>query len=268
METGDYATFRFEIWSYSITPTPRPTFARPSPAAVPTLRPTGTAAATPTPTPVIYTVQAGDTLSAIADRYGVEIDDLIAANDIADPNLVAIGSVLDIPRGPAWRITPTGTRTARVARTPSWTPRPIQSSRFPCLSSADSQNMEAHERELAIMGRAFEKVWELADRFIDNPELWSDPNWQRQFTAQLSVIERSADSIGNLSWEPDWPASLHAVRNPATRPRGNVYSAKGWFEDFKETPTWLYAFQMGWQELENASLNVDLANRALDDLCR
>lgn len=44
-----------------------------------------------------YTVVAGDTLFVIAQRFGVSLDDLIAANGIVDPNRLEIGQVLIIP---------------------------------------------------------------------------------------------------------------------------------------------------------------------------
>lgn len=44
-----------------------------------------------------YTVQQGDTLSAIAVRFGVSIDDLMAANRISDPNSIFAGQELRIP---------------------------------------------------------------------------------------------------------------------------------------------------------------------------
>ena len=59
--------------------------------------PTAAPTATPTPTPVIYTVQPGDVLSAIADRFGVLVEDIVAANDIADPDILAVGEELQIP---------------------------------------------------------------------------------------------------------------------------------------------------------------------------
>ena len=45
----------------------------------------------------IYIVQPGDTLSAIVARFGVTTDDLIAANGIADPYNLVIGTRLTIP---------------------------------------------------------------------------------------------------------------------------------------------------------------------------
>lgn len=44
-----------------------------------------------------YTVQSGDTLAEIADRFGVSLELLIAVNNIADRNLIAVGQVLLIP---------------------------------------------------------------------------------------------------------------------------------------------------------------------------
>lgn len=44
-----------------------------------------------------YEVQDGDTLSAIAARFGVTVDAIVAANGIADPDLIVTGAVLLIP---------------------------------------------------------------------------------------------------------------------------------------------------------------------------
>ncbi len=44
-----------------------------------------------------YTVQAGDTLSAIAARFGVSTDSLLAANGITNPDLLQVGQLLLIP---------------------------------------------------------------------------------------------------------------------------------------------------------------------------
>ncbi|MEZ4620469.1 MAG: peptidoglycan DD-metalloendopeptidase family protein [Caldilineaceae bacterium] len=62
-----------------------------------------------------YTVQSGDTLAVIAQRFGVALDDLIALNNIADRNLISVGQVLLIPSSDA---TLTTVPTAQVAAMP------------------------------------------------------------------------------------------------------------------------------------------------------
>lgn len=45
-----------------------------------------------------YTVVAGDTLSDIADNFGVSVSDIVNANaSITDPNLIRVGQVINIP---------------------------------------------------------------------------------------------------------------------------------------------------------------------------
>ncbi len=90
------------------TPTPAPT------AALPTLRPTATPRPTPTaapvtppppgevavtPTPIIYIVEANDTLIPIANKFGVSVADIIAANGGLDPARLQIGQRIVIPSG-------------------------------------------------------------------------------------------------------------------------------------------------------------------------
>ncbi|MBC8253178.1 MAG: LysM peptidoglycan-binding domain-containing protein [Ardenticatenia bacterium] len=73
------------------TDTPWPTD---TPAPTHTVRPR------PDPVQTIHVVQPGETLSEIAEQYGVSVDALTAANGIADPHLIKIGQELIIP-GPA-----------------------------------------------------------------------------------------------------------------------------------------------------------------------
>ncbi len=49
--------------------------------------------------PKTYTVQPGDWLSTIAERYGVTVEALQQANNITNPNLLKVGQVLTIPAG-------------------------------------------------------------------------------------------------------------------------------------------------------------------------
>lgn len=59
----------------------------------------------PEPEPMTYVVQAGDTLSRIADELAVTVEDLAAWNGITDPNLIRVGQVLAVT-APAAEPTP------------------------------------------------------------------------------------------------------------------------------------------------------------------
>lgn len=58
--------------------------------------------ATPTPTPTAavsqtHVVASGETLSSIASRYGVTVLAIVEANQLANPDVLAIGDELVIP---------------------------------------------------------------------------------------------------------------------------------------------------------------------------
>lgn len=77
------------------TPTPVetiPVATDPPEAPSPTPTPTPTAAVSQT-----HVVEAGDTLGAIAARYGVTVEAIVEANDLSDPDVLAIGDELVIP---------------------------------------------------------------------------------------------------------------------------------------------------------------------------
>ncbi len=110
------------------------------PAAIPTPAPTATALPTAVgpltglpPTPIteaqpmsvqptaapagtfVYTVQPGDTLSALARRFGVSVDELVQLNRLRDPGLLRVGQELVIP-GQAPAATPTVAGYVHVVR--------------------------------------------------------------------------------------------------------------------------------------------------------
>ena len=72
-----------------------------TPAATQNVRATATAyarriVATPTP-PGLYVVKPGDTLSKIADDHATTIDEIMALNNLSDPNTIIVGQKLIIP---------------------------------------------------------------------------------------------------------------------------------------------------------------------------
>jgi LysM repeat protein len=63
----------------------------------------------------VYVVVAGDTLGGIAAQFGVTVDDLVAANGIADPSYIYIGQEITIPGGAPVPAAVTGTPVSTAA---------------------------------------------------------------------------------------------------------------------------------------------------------
>ncbi len=91
----------------------------PTPGPTPTWDPS---LPTPTLAPfVLHTVQQGDTLSTIAEKYGVTVDDIRRANNLGeDDTVIRAGQVLQIPQ-----YTPTPVATPEMVRAGTPTPRPL-----------------------------------------------------------------------------------------------------------------------------------------------
>lgn len=64
-----------------------------------------------------YTVQSGDTIQSIADRFDVSTDALLQFNAIIDPNRIVRGQVLQIPIGV---VSPPATHTVQPGETLQW----------------------------------------------------------------------------------------------------------------------------------------------------
>ena len=112
---------------------------RPNPGKVPTatlpavlpdpLIVSGTPAAPAAPSGDTYTVKSGDTPSAIAERLGVSVDELMRLNSITDPTQLAVGQVLRIPSAKETSPTPghtpaASTPTPKATTSATNTPRP------------------------------------------------------------------------------------------------------------------------------------------------
>lgn len=68
----------------------------PTPTAIPVLPPP-TPEPSPTAVPQTYFVQAGDSPASIAAKFKIKTEDLVAANNIDDPQKLQIGQKLQIP---------------------------------------------------------------------------------------------------------------------------------------------------------------------------
>ena len=81
----------------------------------------------PTATPHIYIVEAGDTLSGIAEKFKISLDDLSAANPDVNPNSMSTGTTLLIPD-----------RSSTNSDLPTLTPVPAPITQTVCHPSADN----------------------------------------------------------------------------------------------------------------------------------
>jgi LysM repeat protein len=80
----------------------------------------------PTPTPFAYTIRQGDTISSIALRFGVSMDELIAANPEISPNAMSVGQMINIPGSPL-----------NSSGEPTPTPAPFTIEGIECYPTAD-----------------------------------------------------------------------------------------------------------------------------------
>ncbi len=87
---------------------------------------------TPTPTPRVHEVQKGEDMFGISLRYGVTLDDLLAANPDVQPNFLSIGTLLVIPA--ASQPAPSAAETGVL---PSPTAIPIDGSVVNCSRSKE-----------------------------------------------------------------------------------------------------------------------------------
>ena len=99
----------------------------PSPSMTPAMGSLPGETVMPSPTPFTYIIQAGDTMGALAQKFGVSLDALVAANPGISPNAMPIGATLLIPTD---RNNPTGESTP--------TPVPFTITQSQCYPTLDN----------------------------------------------------------------------------------------------------------------------------------
>jgi LysM repeat protein len=104
-------------------------YVAPSPTTTPKIfssPPIPTHTPLPTATPFTYLIEEGDTLLAIAFRFGVTVDEIMAANPAVNPQFLTIGETLVIPIGDG-----------EIAVIPTPTPVVVKASDPVCYPAAD-----------------------------------------------------------------------------------------------------------------------------------
>jgi LysM repeat protein len=131
---------------------------------------------TATPEPVIHIVQPKEVLGIIAQQYGVSVEEVMAANNIEDANMVGIGRKLVIPnpqRTPVFTPTPTAKPGSPVPPTPTSTPTlPWRDVAPVLLGPADG---EVFQGEQAVIALRWASTATLGESEYYEIRLWSVP---------------------------------------------------------------------------------------------
>lgn len=163
--------------------------------------------ASPTvPEPLVYVVEEGDTLSGIARAHGVSLQDLIAANDLENPDVLRIGQTLVIPRAGLSDATAVASPTVSARRTPLPT---LTASGPPLIEIGEVMGAGNLPAEMVTVrnrgGMASLERWTLSNAAGDTfvfPALTLFPN------AQVRVHSAAGtDSPSDVHWgreEPAW----------------------------------------------------------------
>jgi LysM repeat protein len=184
-------------------------------ALTPTLLPTAASR------PAQYVVRSGDTLSSIARDFDVAVDQLLAANHLADGDLLSIGQKLVIP----------GSGASTVAATPTpIRPRPVvTATESVALGEAFVTIREINQggtpgQEQVVLTNIGAKVnlvgWTMAD---GEGHKFTFPDLTLLANAEVKVhTARGTNSAADLYWgqaEARWGASgtVAYLRDPAGR---------------------------------------------------
>jgi LysM repeat protein len=152
----------------------------PPPAATPTTGPPpAPTQVPPTPTPPAsgyhsYTVQAGDTLTRIAARFGVTVNQIMAANNLTNPNFIYVGQVLRIPAAgsvPSTPVPPQPTATAPAPQPTAPAPQPTAPAPPPPPPAGFALGGQTHTlanpglmRDIGMTWVKFQHKWGEGDR--------------------------------------------------------------------------------------------------------
>jgi len=207
----------------------------------------------PTATPIVYVVQPGDTISSLALKYSVPGADIIAANQIQNPDFLVSGIELIIPVGglppaqaadlPAlaaatWTPVPTVTHTPLPFEPPSTeltgtvTPGAGESVDSPSTSIPAEGELRVRiteilgigdlEQERVDISNGSDQLADMTGWTLANPDgnTYVFPNYRLWPGGTVSVhtrIGQDGDPITSLFWgrlEPVWmPGEVATLRN-------------------------------------------------------
>lgn len=173
-----------------------------------------------------HTVQAGDTLTRIAERYDVSIRALLNANDLPNPDFLEVGQVLKLPEQPvdytsAYRILPD----SRLVRS-------IGASSFDIESFVSSQPG-------ALRGMTVFMPTRQADGSTQSEQLTGSQiidRVSREYSVDARVLLAFLEYVASLVSDPaaDGDAQLYpllAAQPSSGRRREGLYNQVSWLAD-------------------------------------
>lgn len=195
--------------------TPQPTAVGPVATSAPTAPTTGS-----------YTVQAGDTLNKIAQRFSTTVQAIIQANGIVNPNLIFVGQVLKVTGAPAGPVNPGNPPAGNPSNPPSASGNPFGS------FAAGGQVLDLNPNTQQAL-RSSKLVWvkiqmqsgdgagavrvqsiksagfKVLISLVGDKARVTDPNFQNEYAAfAASLAKANADAIevwNEQNLDREWP---------------------------------------------------------------
>ena len=159
--------------------------------------------------PVLHTVQAGETLNIISQQYDVSIDDIMAANNMTDPNFIAVGQQLTIPVGglPEPTIAPTETAVTNPSPIPT-EPAAAGGGVIAVTGVIDPGVLETEAVQLVNSGAQEQSIsgWKVRDE-DSNVYTFGDVSIFGEGAGVLLHTRAGDDTFSDLHWgleEPAW----------------------------------------------------------------
>lgn len=186
----------------------------------------------PTSTPLIYTVEAGDTISEIAEKFKITQDELRAANPDVSPNSMTIGMTLLIPDSSAVPVdastpTPVPAPVAQTVCHPSadgglWCFALIQNNTTELLENVSAQITLLDESNSVIASQtAFMPLDIIAPNSSLPVYVFFDSEIPANFNVQVQVLTANQLSINNPRYLPA------AIQNAVAQINGRTAQLSG-----------------------------------------
>jgi LysM repeat protein len=156
---------------------------------------------------VVHVVSRGDTLARIAGRYGSSISALVAANGIANPNLIRVGQTISVPAA--------GTGGGSGGGDPS-----IRSGRYHIVKSGESLSSIASkysgvsaDQLAAVNGLARGAIYSGTRLFLDGPVFIG-----KGTGSNLVYTVQGGDRLGDIAHEHGVTVSAIVAANDISNP--------------------------------------------------